>query len=160
MKFNLFFLSLIVLTLSSMKPSNLSLQKLAHNQTEQFDYFDSKLIKKPRTENAGSFSSWITKNIHLSDEQLKLMGESNKVTVRFVITADGNLTEPKIAFGVGNVADEEAIRLVKSCLEKWLPGETKNERVATIMYYQIDFKNHTHAIVNAKNEHQKLTVKF
>lgn len=158
MHFGLLLFSSLVFCFSGLKNNSLS-TTVQQNETV-YAYFDKKLVNKPRLEDNARLSDWVNNNMTITDAQLEKQGAHTAVTVKCIIDAEGNLTETKIAFGVGGELDEYALKLIKACPHKWLPGETQKERVATEVYFKIDFKSRIHEIVNEKNEHQDLKVKF
>lgn len=56
--------------------------------------------------------------------QAKALRVSGQVNVRFVVQANGEITDAKAIRGIGHGCDEEAIRVVLSMNEnhRWIPG--------------------------------------
>ncbi|MEO0473729.1 MAG: TonB family protein [Bacteroidota bacterium] len=61
------------------------------------------------------------------------------VLVRFVVQADGSLSNIKVIKGVGHGCDEEAIRLVQM-MPRWIPGKVKGEPVPAFHTMPISFR--------------------
>ena len=59
-------------------------------------------------------------------------GIEGKVTVGFVVEADGSITDVKVLRGAHRLLDEEAVRVVK-LMPKWKPGR-QNERTVRVRY--------------------------
>lgn len=60
------------------------------------------------------------------------MGVQGKVTVRFVVTKNGDISDIQLLKGISPTCDKEAIRVLKS-MPKWVPG--KNNGVAVPVYF-------------------------
>lgn len=71
--------------------------------------------------------------------EAKEKGEQGKVYVRFVVEADGTITNVSIARGVSPSIDAEAMRIVKM-MPKWSPGKYKGTPVLTNVVIPIVFK--------------------
>jgi protein TonB len=61
-----------------------------------------------------------------------------RVVVEFVITTDGNVTNPRILRGIGGGCDEEAIKVIKTA--KFQPGMQRGKKVAVRYSIPISFK--------------------
>ena len=59
-------------------------------------------------------------------------GTQGRVIVSFVVERDGSLTDVKVARGIGDGCDEEAVRLIKSS-PRWKPG-TQNGKPVRVLY--------------------------
>ena len=66
-------------------------------------------------------------------------GIEGKVFVRFVVEADGRISQPNIIKGIGHGCDEEALRVVQR-MPAWQPGKVKGEAVRTYAIVAIQFK--------------------
>lgn len=64
---------------------------------------------------------------------------SGRVTVRFVVEEDGSLKDVMVVRGIDPDCDSEAIRVVES-MPKWVPGQMKDEKVATSFTLPIYFR--------------------
>ena len=62
-----------------------------------------------------------------------------KVFVRFVIQADGSLTDLKVIRGIGHGCDEEALRVIRM-MPKWIPGELGGTKVPVFSSLAVNFK--------------------
>lgn len=60
------------------------------------------------------------------------MGIQGKVTVRFVVSKTGDITDIQLLKGISPTCDKEAIRVLKS-MPRWIPG--KNNGVAVPVYF-------------------------
>lgn len=152
--------SFFALFFNALHSNNLQPQGTAITQEEACSYFSKKLIKKPRLENNLVLANWINENLETNADEVEKLGDFSSVTVRFIVNENGDLENPSIAFGIGNGFDEKAYEIIKSCRLKWIPGETKSNRVATEIYYKIDFKTKKHSIVTADNQPGDFSVKF
>lgn len=74
-----------------------------------------------------AFSSYITKNIVISDE-MKSEKIRGKVIASFVVEKDGSTTDIKILREVGFGTGNEALRVLKN-MPKWLPAELNGKKV-------------------------------
>ncbi len=62
-----------------------------------------------------------------------------KVIVKFVVNADGTITNIEVYKGIGNGCDEEAIRVVNK-MPKWIPGSVKGNPVRVRYNLPINFR--------------------
>ncbi|MBK5720583.1 TonB family protein [Dysgonomonas sp. Marseille-P4677] len=60
------------------------------------------------------------------------MGIQGKVTVRFVVSKTGEITDIQLLKGISPTCDKEAIRVLKS-MPRWIPG--KNNGIAVPVYF-------------------------
>lgn len=74
-----------------------------------------------------SFYRFIIKNVRYPDAARK-NNTYGKVIVSFVVEKDGALTDVKVARGIGDGCDEEAVRVIKSS-PRWSPGMQDNKPV-------------------------------
>ena len=69
----------------------------------------------------------------------KKQGIDGKIYVQFVITKDGNVTNVRIAKGIGSGCDQEAVRVIK-LLPPWIPGKINGIPVNVLLTFPIVFK--------------------
>lgn len=62
-----------------------------------------------------------------------------RVTIRFVVTASGEISDVKVLKGIDPACDREAVRVVKS-MPKWIPGKQNGRNVAVYFTLPIVFK--------------------
>jgi len=62
-----------------------------------------------------------------------------RVSVRFIVTETGNITDVTIVKGVDPSCDREAVRVVKA-MPKWIPGKQKGQNVSVYFTLPITFK--------------------
>ncbi len=103
----------------------------------------SEIVEKPEqmAEPEGGIMglmNFLAQNLKYPKEAEKA-GEEGKVLVRFVITADGSVSDPEIAQSVSPSLDAEALRVVK-LLPKWTPARSGGKAVATNYVLPINFK--------------------
>ena len=81
---------------------------------------------------------WIGKNLNyptISAEN----GVQGRVTVNFVVNADGSIVDVKVVRGVDPYLDKEAIRVV-SKMPKWKPGKQRGKAVRCSFNLPVRFK--------------------
>ena len=81
---------------------------------------------------------WISKNLNyptISAEN----GVQGRVTVNFVVNADGSIVDVKVIRGVDPYLDKEAIRVV-SKMPKWKPGKQRGKAVRCSFNLPVRFK--------------------
>ena len=81
---------------------------------------------------------WIGKNLNyptISAEN----GVQGRVTVNFVVNADGSIVDVKVLRGVDPYLDKEAIRVV-SKMPKWKPGKQRGKAVRCSFNLPVRFK--------------------
>ena len=81
---------------------------------------------------------WINKNLNyptISAEN----GVQGRVTVNFVVNADGSIVDVKVLRGVDPYLDKEAVRVV-SKMPKWKPGKQRGKAVRCSFNLPVRFK--------------------
>lgn len=66
-------------------------------------------------------------------------GIQGRVTIRFVVTASGEISDVKVLRGIDPACDREAVRVVKS-MPKWVPGKQNGRNVAVYFTLPIIFR--------------------
>ena len=77
-------------------------------------------------------------NVRYPETAMK-QGLQGIVYVSFVVEKDGRIADAKIAKGIGNPLDEEALRVVMA-MPKWVPGYDKGKPVKVLFTMPIQFK--------------------
>ena len=81
---------------------------------------------------ANEFSKWVAANLKYPEKcrQSKIQG---RVTLQFVITETGEVTDVKVLRGVNEELDKEALRVV-SASPRWTPGKDKNGNIVPVSF--------------------------
>lgn len=79
--------------------------------------------------------------------------QEGRVVVKFVVGADGKVTDPTIMRGVSPSLDAEAIRVVGE-MPRWEPGRVNGEAVSTHYVLPVSFKLHKKADTVEVNAHK------
>lgn len=81
---------------------------------------------------------WLSMNIRYpeSAQQGNIQG---RVIVKFVVNADGSISDPTVLKGVETSLDKEAVRVVRA-MPKWIPAENQGQKVASYFNIPISFK--------------------
>ena len=82
---------------------------------------------------------YLRKNVKYPQEAMDA-GIQGKVFVRFVVNADGRISDVTVLRGVpgGAILDKEAVRALKA-MPNWIPGQQGGKAVATSMTLPIAF---------------------
>ncbi|MBR5014825.1 MAG: TonB family protein [Bacteroidales bacterium] len=82
--------------------------------------------------NANEFSKWVAANMKYPEKcrQSKVQG---RVTLQFIISATGEVTDVKVLRGVNEDLDKEALRVV-SASPRWTPGKDKNGNIVPVIF--------------------------
>ena len=82
--------------------------------------------------NANEFSKWVAANMKYPEKcrQSKIQG---RVTLQFIISATGEVTDVKVLRGVNEDLDKEALRVV-SASPRWTPGKDKNGNIVPVIF--------------------------
>ena len=83
------------------------------------------------------FYKFLGKNIKYP-KQARRMGIEGKVFVQFIIDEEGNITELRIAKGIGAGCDQEALRVLENA-PAWSPGRQRGRPVKVRMMVPILF---------------------
>ena len=85
-----------------------------------------------------AFQQYLASNIQYP-EQAKKDGVQGRVLVRFVVGADGSVTNAEVLRGIREDCDQEALRVVQT-MPKWKPGMQDGKAVAVHFTLPITFK--------------------
>ena len=82
--------------------------------------------------NANEFSKWVAENMKYPEKcrQSKIQG---RVTLQFVITETGEVTDVRVLRGVNEELDKEALRVV-SASPRWTPGKDKDGNIVPVSF--------------------------
>ena len=83
-----------------------------------------------------SLFSFIRKNLKYPSLDQCFQG---RVVIRFVVTKEGTVKQPKIIKGIVPEADEEALRVVR-LMPDWIPGKRNGEAVNVYYMVSVSFK--------------------
>lgn len=95
---------------------------------------------QPPTNNAsfpGAFNEY--KEAYLAYPAARLASGEGKVKIKFTITEDGSITNVKLAEGVGNLWDENALRFVNE-MPKWNPANYNGMPIESVCYMTFIYK--------------------
>ncbi len=87
---------------------------------------------------ANEFSKWVAENL-IYPESCKKAGIGGRVTLSFIITATGKLTDVKVLRGVNEDLDKEAVRVVSSSPD-WTPGTVDGKPVSINYTFPVIFQ--------------------
>ncbi len=66
-------------------------------------------------------------------------GIQGRVTIRFVVTKDGTISDVQVLRGIDSSCDKEAVRVVKA-MPKWIPGKQNGRNVPVYFTLPVIFK--------------------
>ena len=72
-------------------------------------------------------------------EMAKQKNTQGKVLVTFVVEKNGSISDVKVAKGIGDGCDEEAVRVI-SAMPKWKPGMQNGKKVRVSFAIPISFR--------------------
>ena len=81
---------------------------------------------------------YVAMNIKYPQEAMKA-GKEGRVVVRFVVSADGKVTDPQIVRSVDKQLDDEALRVISS-LPDFIPGKIDGKPVSVWYTMPVVFK--------------------
>jgi len=84
-----------------------------------------------------AFRMWIADHMKYPEVAVD-NGIQGRVTMAFVVAADGRVVNVKVLRGVDPVLDKEAIRVIESS-PKWTPGKQRNKPVRILYTLQVIF---------------------
>ncbi len=84
------------------------------------------------------FTKWVFKNLTYP-ESAKENGVQGRVTVEFVVTAQGNVTNVRVLRGVDPALDREAVDVIKKS-PKWTPGKQRGKAVRVKYIFPVIFQ--------------------
>lgn len=86
----------------------------------------------------GNLNQWLLLNMKYPVEAMNKK-EQGKVIVQFIVSENGEVSEPKIIRSVSPALDKEACRVVLA-MPKWTPGKLKGKPVAVRYMLPISFR--------------------
>lgn len=86
----------------------------------------------------GNLNQWLLQNMKYPVEAMNKK-EQGKVIVQFIVSENGEVSDPKIIRSVSPALDEEACRIVLA-MPKWNPGKLKGKPVAVRYMLPITFR--------------------
>ncbi|WP_455082921.1 TonB family protein [Prevotella aurantiaca] len=86
----------------------------------------------------GNLNQWLLQNMKYPVEAMNKK-EQGKVIVQFIVSKNGEVSEPKIIRSVSPALDKEACRIVLA-MPKWNPGKLKGKPVAVRFILPITFR--------------------
>lgn len=86
----------------------------------------------------GNLNQWLLQNMKYPVEAMNKK-EQGKVIVQFIVSENGEVSEPKIIRSVSPALDKEACRIVLA-MPKWNPGKLKGKPVAVRYMLPISFR--------------------
>lgn len=86
----------------------------------------------------GNLNQWLLQNMKYPVEAINKK-EQGKVIVQFIVSENGEVSEPKIIRSVSPALDKEACRIVLA-MPKWNPGKLKGKPVAVRYMLPISFR--------------------
>ena len=86
----------------------------------------------------GNLNQWLLQNMKYPVEAMNKK-EQGKVIVQFIVSENGEVSEPKIIRSVSPALDKEACRIVVA-MPKWNPGKLKGKPVAVRYMLPISFR--------------------
>jgi len=86
----------------------------------------------------GNLNQWLLQNMKYPVEAMNKK-EQGKVIVQFIVSENGEVSEPKIIRSVSPALDKEACRIVLA-MPKWTPGKLKGKPVAVRYMLPITFR--------------------
>lgn len=90
------------------------------------------------TDPAQFLEKWVYQYIRYPESSV-LKGEQGKVMVEFIIEKDGKVTNVRVAKGVSDALDAEAVKVIEAS-PKWKPGRIKGEKVRTMITIPVEFR--------------------
>ena len=87
---------------------------------------------------ANEFSKWVNSRL-VYPEIAKENGVQGRVTLMFTVEADGRVTNVRVARGVDESLDKEAVRVVSSS-PKWKPGRQRDRAVKVTYTFPVIFQ--------------------
>ena len=125
----------------------LSLSQIAENEANEADdvtapvegtVYDA-VSEMPTMKDGTEFSVWVAEHLKYP-AQAKEDGIQGRVTVRFVVTDKGKVRQVKVARGVEESLDKEAVRVISASSGKWNPGTLDGEPVNTRLSIPVIFR--------------------
>lgn len=116
-------------------------EEVEEEEIEEVNVMFMKDEEKPKFQGGDpnkTFSKWVANNI-VYPELAKENGVSGRVTLTFVISPDGQVTNVKVVRGIDPALDKEAVRVVSSS-PKWTPGHQRDRAVKVMYTFPVIFQ--------------------
>lgn len=82
--------------------------------------------------------AYINKNLRYPATEQEI-GTQGRVTVQFVVSKDGSITDVKVIRGISSNCDKEAVKVIKN-MPRWIPGKQNGHPVSVYFTLPIVFK--------------------
>ncbi|MDE6337277.1 MAG: energy transducer TonB, partial [Muribaculaceae bacterium] len=109
-----------------------------NNKTDRKEVYNAVDVLPEPPGGISGLMQYLQQNIHYPEEAY-LANEQGRVVVKFVVEADGSISDVGVVNGVAPSLDQEAIRVVKA-MPKWTPGKADGKNVACWFHLPVSFK--------------------
>ncbi|MDE6769479.1 MAG: M56 family metallopeptidase [Muribaculaceae bacterium] len=109
-----------------------------NNKTDRKEVYTAAEVLPEPPGGMSGLMQYLNQNVRYPEEAF-LANEQGRVIVKFIVEADGSISDPRLVHGVSPSLDQEALRVVKT-MPKWTPAKVNGKPVASWFNLPISFK--------------------
>lgn len=122
----------------SFRPDEAPVRKKTYDDVVAYNDCDQRPLFLNSPDPQKFLREWVYKYLKYPEKAV-LEGVQGRVLVDFIIEKDGRVTEARIAKGVSDELDAEALKVINAS-PKWKPGRVAGEKVRTSMTVPVEFR--------------------
>ncbi len=122
----------------SFRPSGKEAKDSSYDDVVGYYDCDQRPVFLNSTDPAQFLEKWVYQYLKYPESSL-VKGEQGKVMVEFIVEKDGKISNVRVAKGVSDALDAEAVKVIAAS-PKWKPGRIKGEKVRTMITIPVEFR--------------------
>lgn len=122
----------------SFRPSGKETKDSSYDDVVGYYDCDQRPVFLNSTDPAQFLEKWVYQYLKYPESSL-VKGEQGKVMVEFIVEKDGKISNVRVAKGVSDALDAEAVKVIAAS-PKWKPGRIKGEKVRTMITIPVEFR--------------------
>lgn len=122
----------------SFRPSGKETKDSSYDDVVGYYDCDQRPVFLNSTDPAQFLEKWVYQYLKYPESSL-VKGEQGKVMVEFIVEKDGKISNVRVAKGVSDALDAEAVKVIEAS-PKWKPGRIKGEKVRTMITIPVEFR--------------------
>ncbi len=122
----------------SFRPSGSGVKESSYEDVVGYFDCDQRPQFLNSTDPSQFLEKWVYQYLKYPESSLR-NGEQGKVMVEFIIEKDGKVSNVRVAKGVSDALDAEAVKVIAAS-PKWKPGKVKGNKVRTMITIPVEFR--------------------
>lgn len=109
-----------------------------NNKTDRKEVYTAVEVLAEPPGGMSGLMQYLNQNVRYPEEAF-LANEQGRVIVKFIVEADGSISDAQVINSISPSLDQEALRVVKT-MPKWTPAKVNGKAVASWFHLPITFK--------------------